>query len=398
MTPSSKSRGRIVVGGIFFYFPLAGVAWQHLHYLVGLRRLGWDVTYLEINDWYPYNPRDSYENDDGTHATNIEPVVEWVSSLLERFGFRDHWYYQTGWDGNSFGLDPATARQRLAEADAFINLCGSHHLNDDHLACPRRIYLESDPVGMQIKLLQGDEAARQNLENHTSIFSFGENLGTNICPLPTGGFTWTPTRQPVVVDEWDTELRPASQAAYSTIGNWDAKNKEVVIDGRVYQWQKGIEFLKVRDLPRRVDASFSLAMRFGNAADQILMEEHGWKTSPALDISLDIDTYRTFIQNSRAEFTVAKEQNIVFQTGWFSDRAVTYLASGRPVINQDTGFAHNLPVSEGLFSFRTEDDCVAAVEAIEADYPRHSRVSKEIAREYFAHDRVLPPLLAAAGL
>ena len=395
---STASRGRIVVGGILFYFPLAGVAWQQLHYLIGLRELGWDVTYLEVNEWYPYNPCDSYVDDDGTGATDIGPVVAWGKKLLERFGFADRWHYHTAWDGQSFGMERSTALRTLREADAFINLCGSHHLDDDQLACPRRIFLETDPVAAQVDLAKGREVTRRALDNHTTLFSFGENLGTPACSLATGGYRWHPTRQVVVMDQWRGTDLPPPGAAYSTIGNWDVKGKEVVINGQVYQWQKGLEFLKVRDLPSRVKPPLLLAMRFGEARDCDSMQAAGWRTRPALDVSLDVDVYRSFIQESRGEFTVAKEQNIVFQTGWFSDRAATYLAAGRPVINQDTGFGRNLPVGEGLFSFRTEDDCVAAIEAIEADYSRHARAAREIAREYLAHDRVLPLLLATAGL
>lgn len=395
---AAPPRGRIVVGGILFYFPLAGVAWQHLHYLLGLRALGWDVTYHEVNEWYPYNPSHSYADDDGTGTTEIAPVIAWGKDLLERFGFGDRWHYHTAWDGQSFGKERATALRELRSADAFINLCGSHHLDDHHLACPRRIFLETDPVAAQVELGQGRESTRRALDRHTTLFSFGENLGTEVCPLPTGGYHWHPTRQVVVMDQWQGGASPPPGAAYSTIGNWDVKGKEVVIDEHVYQWQKGLEFLKVRNLPRRVAPPLLLAMRFGDPNDRDLMEAAGWQTRPALDVSLDAEIYRSFIQESRGEFTVAKEQNIVFQTGWFSDRAATYLAAGRPVINQDTGFRHHLPVGEGLFSFRTEDDCVAAIEAIEADYPRHARAAREIAREYLAHDRVLPPLLATAGL
>lgn len=391
---STKSKGRIVVGGILFTFPIGGVIWQHVHLLVGLRRLGYEVIYVEMNDYYP----NDYEGDGS--FPDVERVVRRVAALLDRFGFAERWHYRITWEEQTWGLTPEATREAIRTADAFINLCGAHIPDDDIMACPRRILLETDPVELQVELGKGLENAYDMLRRHTTLFTYGENIGTPHCPLSTGGFTWHPTRQLVLLDEWRTDHVPLpdASASYSTIGNWDVVGKDLEIDGTIYHWQKGLEFLKVRDLPRRVSASFMLAMRFGNPDDQTMMEAHGWGTCPVLDISLDIDNYRRFIQGSRGEYTVAKEQNIVFQTGWFSDRAVTYLAAGRPVINQDTGFAHNLPTGAGLFSFRDLEDSVAAIECIESDYPRHSAAALEIARAYFHYDVVLPPMLRLAGL
>ena len=387
------SRGRIVVGGILFTFPIGGVLWQHLHYLLGLRRLGYDVTYIEVNEYYP----NDYEGDEGGFP-DMERVVRRVAAILDRFGFADCWHYGVKWEEQTWGITPEAADERLRVADAFINLCGSQILDERHLACPRRLLLETDPVEVQVALGQQSQEAFDFLGSHTHLFTFGENIGTPFCPLSTGGFHWKHTRQIVCMEEWDTGVPPAPNAPYTTIGNWDVVGKDITIDGRVYHWQKGLEFLKVKELPERVAAPFELAMRFGNEADRALMESHGWRTRPALDVSLDLDVYRAYIQRSRGEYTVAKEQNIVFQTGWFSDRAAAYLAAGRPVINQDTGFAHNLPTGSGLFSFRDLDDSVAAVQSIEADYGAHCRAAREIAREYFNYDRVLSQLLTEAGL
>ena len=387
-----KIKGRIVVGGILFSYPIAGVAWQHLHYLLGLRRLGYDVTYIELDDFYPFDPEG-----DGIYP-DMERVVGWSANVLEKFGFAGKWHYQMLWEERTWGISSDEAKKTLREADAFINLCGAQTLTDDHLACPRRLFLETDPVEMQIELGKGIEAAYAMLRQHTALYTFGENLGTEACPLSNGGFTWHPTRQAVVLDEWRTETGPPPNAPYTTVGNWDVKDKEVELDGKIYHWQKGMEFVKVRNLPRRVNAPLELAMRFGNPADNAMMREHGWRTRAALGVSRDLDVYRNYIQQSRGEFTVAKEQNIVFQTGWFSDRAAAYLAAGRPVINQDTGFARNLPTGEGLFSFRDEDGAAAAIATIESDYPRHCEAAREIARDYFSSDVLLPRMLAQAGM
>lgn len=386
---NSLSRGRLVVGGLLFYYPLPGVTWQTLHYLVGLKRLGWDVHYVEHADWHCFLNEAS---------DDISGYIEWVTRVLQRFDLADRWHLHTLWDDKTYGLERETARRLLRKADGFLNVCGSQVLTDDHLACPRRLFIETDPVAVQIRLASGDDQTRRFLQSHTALFTFGENLGTPACSLPTGGFNWHPTRQPVLMDEWQGAPPPSPGAAYTTIGNWEAHGKDVVLDGRIYHWQKGREFLKVRDLPRRTKARFELAMNFDDPADRALMESCGWATRPASEVSTDVDVYRTFIRNSRAEFTAAKEQNVVFSSGWFSDRAVTYLAAGRPVINQDTGFGRNLPVGEGLFAYRTLEEAALAVEAIEADYARHSRAASALAREFFACERVLVPLLERAGL
>lgn len=397
MMQAQRPRGRIVVGGLLFYYPLAGVTWQHLHYLVGLQRLGWDVFYVETAHWSSYSYPESC-TPENYRAPDVSREVEWVAGVLDRFGLAGRWHFHTAWDGRSYGMGREAARRLLREADAFLNVCASQALTEDHLECPRRLCLETDPVALQVKLAKGDEDSLAFLRSHTTLFTFGENLGTDACPLETGGFAWHPTRQPVLTDEWGGFPPPPPGSPYTTIGSWEARGKDVVLGGRVYHWQKGREFARFRDLPGRVAATFLLAMTFDSPTDRATMERHGWETRPALDVSRDLDIYRGFILASRGEFTAAKEQNIVFRTGWFSDRAATYLAAGRPVINQDTGFDRTLPVGEGLFSVRDLDDCVAAVEAIEADYLRHCRAARGIAESYFAADRVLSDLLARGGL
>ena len=171
-----------------------------------------------------------------------------------------------------------------------------------------------------------------------------------------------------------------------------------MIDGEIYSWSKHHEFLKFIDLPSRADARFELALGGLDAEEQRLLESHGWGVRAPASLSADIDLYRDYLASSQAEFTVAKDQNVRLRTGWFSDRSATYLAAGRPVITQDTGFGNTLPTGEGLFSFSTIDEASASAEAIQADYKRHVRAASELAREYFAAERVLGPLLDAIDL
>ncbi|HEY6111776.1 MAG TPA: hypothetical protein VIV62_04620, partial [Chthoniobacterales bacterium] len=164
-----------------------------------------------------------------------------------------------------------------------------------------------------------------------------------------------------------------------------------------YAWTKDAEFFKFIDLPRRTPQTFELAMAGVEPEAKNELENNGWRLRDAMTFS-DADGYRAYIQNSRAEFTVAKEQNVVLRSGWFSDRSATYLAAGRPVITQETGFSNILPTGAGLFGFRTMDEILAAVGAINSDYERHRRAAAEIARDYFSHDVVLSAILAHTGI
>jgi hypothetical protein len=199
------------------------------------------------------------------------------------------------------------------------------------------------------------------------------------------------------MDFWP--MQTGSDAArFTTIANWRQPERQMVLHGEVYHWSKHHEFLKFIDLPRRTPQEFELALSSYEQADQELLERHGWKVRAALEFSLDPDRYREFILESRGEWTVAKDQNVRLRSGWFSDRAASYLAAGRPVVTQETGFSNLLPTGAGLFGFSTMEESVAAIEAINADYARHARAAHEIAREYFSYEVVLPKLLAQAGV
>jgi hypothetical protein len=172
----------------------------------------------------------------------------------------------------------------------------------------------------------------------------------------------------------------------------------VELHGEVYRWSKHFEFMKFLDLPSRTTQTLELALAGCNDTDRQLLEQHGWRIRDASEVSADVDTYREYIASSRAEFTVAKDQNVRLRSGWFSDRSATYLAARRPVVTQDTGFGNVLPTGRGLFGFRTVEEAVAAVDAINSDYVQHSRAAGELARAYFDSDLVLTRLLKDCGM
>jgi hypothetical protein len=250
----------------------------------------------------------------------------------------------------------------------------------------------------QIEVFQKKQETIDYLAAHDAYFTFGENYGAPDCKLPVSDrFAFQPTRQPVVMDFWDDPAE-APGACFTTIGNWKQHWRDIRYKGELYRWSKHFEFRKFVGVPRRSGQCFELALSRCDEADRERLEKRGWSVIDPLTFSLDIDAYRRYIQRSRGEYTVAKDQNVRLRSGWFSDRSATYLAAGRPVITQETGFSNLFPTGAGLFGFTTIEEILAALEAIQRDYAAHGRAASEIARTYFNYDVVLPPLLEAIGL
>jgi hypothetical protein len=387
----------ILVFGMMGRSPFAGVGWQVLHYLEGLRRLGYHVFYLEDTGEWPYDPEQNTITDDCRYTT------AYLARLLAWCGLPDRWAYcAAAQGGRLFGPAAARVDDLLSRADALINLTGATVLRDEHLRVPVRIFLETDPVRPQIEVVQGYQFTIDLLAAHTHYFSFGENFGAPDCGVPLGRFDYRPTRQPIVLEWWDpSQVVPPSPDAdgrFTTVATWKQSTKDVEWGGQLYSWSKHYEFLKLLDLPRRAGRPFELALACDDAEVLRLLGGHGWRVVDALALSKGILPYRDYILTSRGEFTVAKDQNIRLRSGWFSDRSASYLAAGKPVITQDTGFGNILPTGRGLFAFRTMDDVLAAVDAIESDYEGHSRAAREIAAEYFAAEKVVGSLLERTGV
>lgn len=257
--------------------------------------------------------------------------------------------------------------------------------------------IDSDPIYEQIKYAQADPAARAYLDAHTHFFSYGENLGSEDCPVPLSGLAWRPTRPPVVLDLWPEGGDEGR--CFTTIATWENKGKNIEFGEAKYVWSKHVNFLRFLDLPQhRPETCFALAMDPPDPAVRATLKNAGWSLIDPGPISAGIQPYRDFIATSRGEFTVAKDIYVRPNSGWFSDRGACYLASGRPVVTMRTAFSKFYPVGRGLFEFSTEDEALAGIDTIATDYRLHSRAARELAREHFAADRVLPQLLAAAGL
>jgi hypothetical protein len=384
---AAAPRGIAIVSGILFWYPLAGVTYQFLHYLIGLRRLGFQVFYIEDSGRWLYDPaKRAITGDPRTNIARIEHA-------LRAHGFADAWAFRGAYPGGEcFGMPYERVRQLYRDADVLLNVTGAQELREEHMQIKRRLYIETDPFALQVKLHQGDSLLRANLDAHDTCFTFGEKIGHTDCLAPVDR-TWLPTRQPVALDLWTTPSASVTRSArYRTITTWHNEGKTVSFQGETYHWTKDREFLALQDLPaRRPQQQFELASD-PDASSRAHLQAHGFAVSDALSISGDLPSYRAFIADSRAELTVARDQSVRPNTGWFSDRSACYLAAGRPVITQHTGFDQHIPVGQGLFAFRSLDDIAAAIDSIESDYALHSAAARELAHEYFAADKVLTQL------
>jgi hypothetical protein len=200
-----------------------------------------------------------------------------------------------------------------------------------------------------------------------------------------------------VPDLWPTDAAPTTPY-FTSIASWENKGKDITYGGATYQWSKHVNFLRFLDLPRHAPQRFELAMDPADPAVAARLESAGWHLVDPQAVSGDLDTYRDFITGSRGEFTVAKDIYVRPRSGWFSDRSVCYLAAGRPVVTQDTGFGKFVPTGHGLFAYASMEEAVDALARIDADYPAHAAAARRTAAEYFDARHVLGRLLADAGL
>jgi hypothetical protein len=375
---------KLVVLGMMGRCPFGGQTWLYINWLRGFHRLGHDVYYVEDDATWPYDPRANTISEDPSYA------AAYLARVLDGIGLAGRWAYRPLYRGaeECYGMRATGLRELYAGCDAILNICGATVLNDDHARAPRRIYVETDPVTNQLELAMGKRKTFDVLAAHDAIVTYGENYGAPDCGVPNGHFAYRKTRQPIDVELWPMAFDPGA-TAYTTSGNWKQAGHDVEWNGQIYHWSKHHEFLKFLDLPRRrPQIPFELSLNIDDAADRRLLEEHGWRLSSPLLRSLDPWGYQDFFRRSRAEWTVAKDQNVRLRSGWFSERDASYLSSGKPVIAQSTGFEKFLPTGEGLFAFRSMDEILAAVDTIESNYAKACQAARAIAVEYLECTRV----------
>jgi glycosyltransferase involved in cell wall biosynthesis len=381
--------------GFMGSMPIAGVIWQHIHYLVGLQRLGHDVYYIEDSARLPYNPQTFEVTDEFGYAARI------LNQLAREFGFEHRWAYCARYlpAKPTAGLRLPKIQQLYREADAILNVCGTQEFNDDLLKSDSILYIESDPGVEQIKVDKRARSTIEYLKQHRALFTFGENIGTDRFPVPLHKLNWLPTRQPVATDLWKSNRPPATAAVFTSIANWSTSGlKDIEWRGETYLWSKSREFLRFVAAPKRADEPFELATDIKDEKIRAKFLRNGWRFRSPHEMSVDYWSYRDYIRRSKGEFTVAKDQYVRLHTGWFSDRSACYLAAGRPVITQQTGFTDHYGNDGGLFAFTSVGEIAEAVRAIKLDYKKHSRAARALARQVFEAEKVVGQILERAGV
>lgn len=380
----------VVVAGALANKPgNGGEAWVRMSWATGLRRMGFDVCFVEQID------EAVCVDASGTPASVGRSVnLTWFRDVTARFGLTGAAALLTA-DGTPVcGLTEAALLGRVEQAALLVNISG--HLTVERLLqrVGRKAYIDIDPGFTQYWHADGTAP----LLPHDAYFTIGENIGRSGCPIPSGGISWHPIRQPVVLAAWPAHPVDVLDR-FTTVATWRGPYGPVIHDGRTYGL-KLHQFRRFIELPRLADAAFEIALAIhpADAADRSRLEDHGWRLVDPRAVAGDPDAFRTYVQASGAEFSVAQGIYVDTDSGWFSDRTARYLASGRPALVQATGFSRNLPVGEGLVAFRTVAEAVAGADAIVADYERHSRAARELAETYFAHDVVLGRMLDDVGV
>jgi hypothetical protein len=380
-----------------------GAAWTRLSWALGLRRLGCDVIFVE------QIAPDACVDEQGRptpfgQSTNLRHFVR----VVERFGLAGHAALLCiGGDSASqsvteaYGIPYPEICAAASGADLLVNISGHLTLEPIRSRVRRRVFIDLDPGFTQLWHAKGGDV---RLAGHDDYFTVGENVGTAACDLPTGGIRWRPVRQPVVLDEWPV-VPPTTVAAserplrLTTIANWRGPFGPVEHAGATLG-SKVHEFRRFIDLPHRTGQTFELALDIHPAEtrDLTLLAEHGWRVVNPKAVAGDPDRFRGYVQGSDAEFSVAQAVYVHTNTGWFSDRTVRYLASGRPAVVQETGFTRNLPASEGLLAFGTPDEAADAAQRVAANYQAHCLAARKLAETYFDSARVLGRFLDQVGI
>ncbi|HUA35592.1 MAG TPA: glycosyltransferase [Candidatus Binataceae bacterium] len=385
------AKGKLVVLHLAARYPFAGVVWQLLHHLIGFRQLGFDVYYVEDHRGHVYDPDAmSLVNDPTNNLRRLDAV-------LSRYGFAGRWSFLNSYREEYVGMPREKCFELLREADAVINLCGATEPREEHEKSRCLVYLESDPGVFQLELKRKIPTAIQFARQHQLFFTYAQNIGAADCVLPAAGIDWHGTRPPVLLDEWHPGIGPAEPAKFTTVGTWRNNGSDMEIAGQTYYWSKHVNFCKMLDVAKRAGQPIELATDLNSGPDYETALAGGFSFSPVVPMSLDIDTYRNFISSSRGEFTVAKDIYVRPRTGWFSDRTVCYLAAGRPVVTQRTGFEKFVPEGAGLLGFDDSTEAVEAIKKINSDYARHARAAREIAAEYFDAQKLLSQIADTIG-
>lgn len=382
----------IIVSGALANKPFnGGETWVRLSWILGLKRLGFNVLFVEQIS------QGTCRDVSGTVTAFGDSInLAYFKGVTEQFSLAGEAALIYGDGEQIYGASWSELFDLAQAADLLVNISGHLTLESLLQRLQRKVYIDIDPGFTQF--WHADANLEFHLKDHDCYFTIGENIGTPNCDIPMGGIPWLHTRPPVVLEHW-----PVSSAGdrerFTTIANWRGPFGSVEYGGKTFRL-KVHEFRKLIELPKRAPGAFEIALNIHPAEenDINLLHRHGWQLVDPRLVASDPLVFRCYVQTSGAEFSVAQGVYVDTISGWFSDRTVRYLASGKPALVQDTGFSRNYPVGEGLLTFRTLDEAAAGVEQILSDYDRHCRAARALAEEYFDSDKVLNRFLEEAGV
>jgi hypothetical protein len=379
---------RIVVDAYLVHYPLGGILSWVLQFLVGLRRLGHDVYVVEKS---PYQ-NSCYDPDTDTMTGDCRPTLARLRPLLERFGLEERWCYVDS-AGAYHGLPRARVAEILGSADLFVEMATHGDWLEETEEASLRVLVDGEP-GFNQMVMERRRAAGKQLPEYDRYFTPGLNIGTPRSTAPSAGRDWLPLGTPVLTDVM-TPMNDSPNTPFTTVMNWQS-HRTLEFDGMSYG-QKAVEFERFLDLPGRTRASLEVAVS-GKGVPVGRLERSGWRVRSANRLTRSVDAYWDYIRGSRGEFSVAKNVFVATNSGWFSERSALYLASGRPVVLQDTGFSEHIPCGRGLFAVRDAHEAAEALDEVERDYVGHAKSARELAVAHFDARNVLRRFLKDAGV
>ncbi len=382
----------IVIAGSLAQKPgRGGHTWVFLQYLLGFRKLGWDVLFVDRLE-----PGMCVDEAGNPIAAAPSWNVRYLTDVMCRFGLQRDFAVLCDGGASTIGLTRQALIERVRSSAALIDVMG--FLNDEEIlaSARRRIFLDIDPGFGQMWQALG---LRDMFHGHDAYVTIAENIGQPSCGIPTCGLDWITTRQPVVLDEWPLEGGDAASRPITSVVSWRGAYGPVTYAGRTYGL-RAREFRKFATLPQHCEGPFELALDIhaGDAADVDLLRSHRWSLVAPGDVAGDPWRYRHYIGQSAAEIMIAKGMYVDTHSGWISDRSICYLASGRPVLAQDTGLVDLLPTTEGLVTFTSCEEAIDAVRAVRREPARHQRAARRLAEAHFESSLVLGALVRKLAL
>ena len=380
---------RIIVLGVIVRYPLGGMAWHYLQYVMGLARLGHDVYFVEDSDDYPscYHP--------DTYVLNTDPSygLRFAGDTFNKVGLGDRWAYYDAHTKRWLGPAATPIDDLCASADVVLNVSAVNPLRPWLTNIPVRAFVDTDPGFTQVRHLT-DPPKRKLALQHTAFLTFGENIAAGRSTIPDDGLPWQSTRQPIVLDAWPVTASPAD-GRFTTVMQWDSDEPPEYYNSTRYRTKRAT-FMAYIELPERMEQIFELAIERLPTEIAPMLRERGWALRDPYEPTHTPWTYQRYIQESKGEFTPAKHGYVVSRSGWFSERSAAYLASARPVVTQETGFSDWLPTGAGILSFSNLDEAQAAIDDVNRRYDFHCTEARRIAADYFDSDKVLPQLIEYA--